>query len=336
MIKKVNYYFLFLILILFFISIFSLSIGDSQLSFFQTICSLFGQSGQFNSLIVQDIRLPRIIVAILGSGALGISGLLLQTLTANPLADSSILGVNTGAGFIVTLLIITTPFGESLTFKFIPILAIVGAYFIILILYYLSLNKDKKINTYKLIITGVAISSMLSGLMISLTGNINRYKMTYIINWLNGQINGDNWETITLIVPILIILIVISYSNWLPFNIMQLNDDSVKSIGVNLNFKRQLILFLSTSLSALSIVMIGNISFIGLLSTHISRVLVGQNYKLLIPSTLLIGALILLISDTITRVFLVGTTIPTGLIVTLIGSPYFIFLLIQSKTFKLH
>lgn len=328
---KSRLYFSTTILILFILIIYSLSIGESHLGFIDTLFALLGQGNEFTQLIVQDIRLPRILVALIGGAALGLSGLLLQTLTSNPLADSSLLGVNTGAGFVVTLLAITTPFGEGLTFLLMPIFAILGAYGTLLLIYYVSLDSEKKVKPFRLIITGVGIATMMSGLMVSFVGNVNRYKMTYVINWLSGQINGDNWETIFLICPLITFLILLAYSQSLPFNIMLLNEESAQSLGIHLNQKRQLILLISTSLSALSIIMIGNITFIGLIAAHISRIILGPNHRLLIPSTLLMGSLILLVADTISRVFLVGSTIPTGLIVALIGAPYFIYLLSRYK-----
>lgn len=323
--------FILLILVTLFLALLSLSLGSSHLSLVTVVKTLLGQTDDKTRLIILTIRLPRILAALIAGASLAISGLLLQTLTRNPLADSGILGINAGAGLIIALAIsifkTTTP--QFITL--LPLMAMLGALTTVMIVYFISRKPNHDIDPIRLIITGVGLSIMLSGLMVSIIGNIDRFKVDYIINWLSGQISGDNWKTLALLSPFLILLLGLSYSRSRSLNIMTLNEQTATALGLNLQKERLITLLLSTALASLSVIIVGNITFIGLISGHISRRFVGGNHLILFPITFLMGMIILLIADTIGRVFLVGTGIPTGLVVSLIGAPYFLYLMKTSK-----
>lgn len=309
------------------VTLFALSLGSSHLSLGQLLDAILGQSDRKTSLIILNIRLPRIIATLLAGAALAISGLLLQTLTRNPLADSGILGINAGAGMVIALSISVFNSTSPQVISILPMLAMIGAFATVMLVYLISRKPNHDISPIRLIITGVGISTMLSGLMVSVVGNIDRFKVTYIVNWLSGNVSGDNWKTISLIGLFILLLLLITYSRSRSLNIMTLNEQTATALGLNLQKERLLTLFLATSLASLSVVMVGNITFIGLIAGHISRKFVGGNHLILMPITLFMGMLILLIADTIGRVFLVGTNIPTGLIVSIIGAPYFLYLM---------
>lgn len=323
--------FVILILVTLFLTLLSLSLGSSHLTLGTVIKTFFGQTDTKTKLIVLSIRLPRILTTLVAGASLATSGLLLQTLTRNPLADSGILGINAGAGLIIALAISVFNTTEPQFIALVPLMAMLGALATVMIVYIISQKPNHDIDPIRLIITGVGLSIMISGLMVSIIGNIDRFKVDYIINWLSGQVSGDNWQTLTLISPLLIILLGLSYSRSRSLNIMTLNEQTATALGLNLQKERLITLLLSTSLASLSVIMVGNITFVGLISGHISRRFVGGNHLVLFPITILMGMLILLIADTIGRVFLVGTGIPTGLVVSLIGAPYFLYLMKSSK-----
>ncbi|MGT2828889.1 FecCD family ABC transporter permease [Streptococcus hillyeri] len=323
--------FILLILVTLFLALLSLSLGSSHLSLVTVIKTLLGQTDDKTRLIILTIRLPRILAALIAGASLAISGLLLQTLTRNPLADSGILGINAGAGLIIALAISIFKTTAPQFITLLPLMAMLGALTTVMIVYFISRKPNHDIDPIRLIITGVGLSIMLSGLMVSIIGNIDRFKVDYIINWLSGQISGDNWKTLALLSPFLILLLGLSYSRSRSLNIMTLNEQTATALGLNLQKERLITLLLSTALASLSVIIVGNITFIGLISGHISRRFVGGNHLILFPITFLMGMLILLIADTIGRVFLVGTGIPTGLVVSLIGAPYFLYLMKTSK-----
>ncbi len=301
------------------------------MSLLSVIKVLLGESNSAMTLIITKIRLPRILAACVGGGSLALSGLLLQSLTRNPLADSGILGINTGAGVTLAIFVSFSSLNQTILSQFLPLFAMLGASLTIFSVYQLSLTKQGKINPTRLMITGVGVTTMLSSLMVALVGNVNRYKVDLVINWLSGQITGDDWPTLTLIAPLLILLWLVGFYQAHHLNIMTLSDDTDIGLGLALNAQRLVTLALATALAALSVLLVGNISFIGLMAGHTSKRLVGNDHRLTIPTSLFIGMLILLIADTIGRVYLVGSNIQTGIIVSLIGAPYFLYLMAKTK-----
>ncbi|MGT2915054.1 iron ABC transporter permease [Streptococcus dysgalactiae] len=329
--KQVAPFYLGLFLLLLGLILISLSIGESNMSLLSVIKILLRESNSAMTLIITKIRLPRILAACVGGGSLSLSGLLLQSLTRNPLADSGILGINTGAGVTLAIFVSFSSLNQTILSQFLPLFAMFGASLTILSVYQLSLTKQGKINPTRLMITGVGVTTMLSSLMVALVGNVNRYKVDLVINWLSGQITGDNWPTLTLIAPLLILLWLVVFYQAHHLNIMNLSDDTAIGLGLALNAQRLVTLALATALASLSVLLVGNISFIGLMAGHISKRLVGNDHRLTIPTSLFIGMLILLIADTVGRVYLVGSNIQTGILVSLIGAPYFLYLMAKTK-----
>lgn len=329
--KNLWLYFLGAIILTALLFILSLSLGYSRLGIKDVLDVLLGQAPSSTVLIIGTIRLPRIIVCVLAGASLALSGQLLQTLTRNPLADSGILGINAGAGMVVALIISFTDLLQSNTLAFMPLLAVLGGGLTILFVYLVSYKRHEGISPNRLILAGIGVSTMLSSTMVAIVGNIDRYKVEYMANWLAGRITGDNWQTIAILFPILVLLWIATYSLSAKLNILNLNDQAAKGLGINLPRERFTILFLSTCLAALSVILVGNITFVGLVSGHITRKLVGSNHRISLPFSMLIGIVLLLVSDTIGRVFLVGTGIPTGIIVSIIGAPYFLYLMKQTK-----
>ena len=144
------------------------------------------------------------------------------------------------------------------------------------------------------------------------------------------KVSGGNWQTLMILAPLLLVTWLLTYSRSYALNIMSLNEETAIALGLNLKRERLYTLILSTALAALSVVLVGNITFIGLLAGHITRQLLGSDHRISLPSSLLIGMIIFLIADTIGRVCLVGTGIPTGLVVAVIGAPYFLYLMIKT------
>lgn len=305
----------------------SLSLGEQGFQPQYLIHLLTGQLSQQSHHIILQIRLPRLLACVLGGASLAVSGLLLQTLTRNPLADSGILGINTGAGLIVALSIASQSQNDQLVQGTLPFLAILGAITTVNLVYHLAKQASIGFNPIRLIITGVALSTFLSSLMVALVSTLNHYKVMAIVQWLSGSIQGDDWQTLARLSPVLLLLWFLSYRHSWALNILALNDYTALALGLHLAKERRTTLILATSLAALSVVLVGNIAFIGLLAGNFSKQTLGNDHQLSIPFAILLGALLLLIADTITRVYLVGTSLPTGLLVSLIGAPYFLYLL---------
>lgn len=325
--NKQSFSIIILIILLLLVFILSLSMGYAKSSLIDVIEVLVGKSSSSMIFIITKIRLPRIIACMLGGASLALSGMLLQTLTKNPLADSGILGINTGAGLVITIMVGFLDMTNPMTIALMPLFAMIGGILTIFIVYFMSRKKNINISPTRLIITGVGMSSMLSGVMVSLISKINDFKMTYIVEWLSGKVNGGDWTTLAIFSPLLLLIWILTYSRSHSLNIMNLNEQTALALGLNLQRERLYTLILSTALASLSVVLVGNITFVGLVSGHITRRFLGNDHRISLPTSMLVGMIILLLADTIGRILLVGTGIPTGIIVSMIGAPYFLYLM---------
>ncbi|HFU4463324.1 TPA: FecCD family ABC transporter permease [Streptococcus suis] len=303
----------------------SMILGYSNLGITDLIHLLLGNANRTSQLIFLTIRLPRLIISILAGGSLALSAHLFQTLTRNPMADSGILGVNAGAGFLLTLA--TTWNLNSLMFH--PFLALTGGAFATTIVFILASKPNQPLYSHSLILTGIGLSSLLTSSTIHLMMRFDSYKLDKIIGWLSGRYVGDNWQTIYLTSPLLILLWFITMIRYQPFNIFKLDDQVAIGLGLNIQQERIFILILATSLASLASILVGNTAFVGLVASHLAQKIIGKQHQYSLPLSILLGAILMLIADMVARSILVGTGIPTGLVVTAIGSPYFLLLMIK-------
>ncbi|HFI0253964.1 TPA: FecCD family ABC transporter permease [Streptococcus suis] len=317
--------FLFLSLLLISLSCLSLIIGYSKLGLTDLLTTMSGQASSATQLIFWKIRLPRLMVSILAGGALAISGHLFQTLTRNPLADSGILGVNAGAGLLLTLALtwnVTFPLSQ-------PVLALTGGFLATGLVYLLAYKKGRGIEPTRLVLTGVGLASLFSSSMISLMVRFDRYKLENIIGWLTGRYVGDDWQTISLIGPTLLVLCLLSFIRFPRLNILQLEASLGTGLGLDRQKENVIVILIATSLASLSSLLVGNTAFVGLLAGHLAKQVVGKQHQDSLPLAFLIGSIMMVLADMVARSFLVGTGIPTGLVLTIIDAPYFLFLLKQ-------
>ncbi|MEX2783788.1 FecCD family ABC transporter permease [Streptococcus sp. H49] len=330
--KQIRLRFALLLLLLVLTVAVSLSVGYANSSF-KDVFAVFGSSkSRLMLLIISQIRLPRIIACILGGASLALAGVLLQTLTKNPLADSGILGINTGAGLAVAFAVGLTDFSNPAAVSMTPIFAMLGGGTTIMAVYLISRKKNHGVSPNRLIVTGVGVSSMLSGAMVTIISKLDDYKMSYIVEWLSGKVTGGNWTMLTLFAPILILLWGVTYSRSYALNIMNLNEQTALALGLQLQRERLYTLILSTALAAFSVILVGNITFVGLVAGHITRRIFGGDHRLVLPASMFVGIFILLTADTIGRVLLVGTGIPTGIVVSVVGAPYFLYLMVKTPS----
>ncbi|URZ01569.1 FecCD family ABC transporter permease [Clostridium felsineum] len=309
----------------------SLGIGDYALSYNNLIPTFLGQGSFKDEFVLFELRLPRMAITILSGMALALSGSILQGLTKNDLADPGIIGINSGAGVAVTILFMYMPI-DSKTFSYlIPIIAFIGALITAIIIYFLSYKKNEGTHPIRLVLLGVGLSTALSGLMIVMMSIADRTKVDFISKWLVGTVWGVDWVFVMAIFPWIVILVpyVLYKANTL--NIIKLSRDVSISVGMSIEKERLKLLLASVALSSFAVSVTGNISFIGLMAPHISKALVGHRNQLFIPISTLIGGWLLLLADTIGQHLLPSSSIPAGIVVSIIGAPYFIYLLLKNK-----
>lgn len=277
--------------------------------------------------ILSSIRAPRVMTSMLIGVNLAIAGLLMQGLTANPLASPSILGINAGASCFIAL--------SSMNFALLPELplpvsALLGGLVSGLLVLSLGGFFSGKSHPIKLVLAGIAVNALLVG--ITRSALILADDMAYsVLNWLAGSIANVTWEDWTKFWPVSLAGITLTLSLARSLNLLTLGDDIATGLGVNLTRTRIIACIAVLLLTTSSVAIAGPIAFVGLLVPHIARKLVGTNHFVLLPVTAALGASLLLWSDVISRMVAFPAETPVGVITALIGSPFFIALAVRSK-----
>ena len=308
------------------ISIFSLAKGSVYISIEDIWLAIIKQGEEINQTIIWELRLPRLICSLLVGSALGMSGALLQGMLKNGLASPYLLGISAGSGLVIVFFI---SFG--LLQSFIPFAAWLGAIFTTLIVFILS-KEGNKIVVERLVLGGVAISSLFGAIQATLLLQVEDGRIQAALNWLIGSLNARGWEEINFTaLPILIALLMGLFLSR-QLNLLSLGDELSVSLGNSLFRSRCLIGAIATLLAACAVSIGGLIGFIGLIVPHFSRLIIGYDFKYILPLSALIGALTLSSADLISR--LGPVEIPVGIVTALIGAPIFMLILYKRTGYK--
>lgn len=322
--------FLLLILILLGTIVIAGSLGSARISFPDVIKILISPTLSRNEgiketsrIIIWKIRLPRIVLTVIAGMGLGVSGAVFQGIFRNPMANPYILGISSGAAFGVTL---GMTMGLQVTFLgigAIPISAFIGAISASIIVYLISGGGR---DILPLLLAGIAMGFFLSAMM-SLLMYFNRSQLENIVYWTMGSFNAASWQKVTITAPVILpgsIFIIIFARD---LNLMVLGEDSASSLGISVKKSRLIFLLISTIITASAVAVSGVIGFVGLIVPHAMRIITGPDHRTLIPYSMLGGAILLLVSDTIARTIIAPTEIPVGIVTSLLGAPFFLFLL---------
>lgn len=309
----------------------SMNTGTFHMNPLEVVQTLLGQGTDKQSLVLFHLRMPRMIIAVLIGMGLAVSGAILQGISRNGLSDPGILGINAGASLAVLLYIsFFTHRAEASPFVM-PFLALVSAGLTALLIYVLAYKKNHGITPTRLLLVGIAVAAGISALTVILTLRLNPRNMEFVAIWQMGDVSGATWSYVLALLPWTLILLPIVYMKSNVLNILNMHEDIAKGVGLSLERERLVLLGASVGLAASSVAIGGGIGFIGLLGPHIARRLVGPQHQYMLPVTALVGAFIVLTSDTIARSILENTELPTGVIVSLLGAPYFVYLLIKAR-----
>ncbi|WP_040214297.1 FecCD family ABC transporter permease [Clostridium polynesiense] len=333
-------FFLVLLFIFFIMIVTSIALGTADISFKQAFIALIKPLGLFSeeinaqvsgahSLIIYKIRLPRIIMAAMVGAGLAVVGVAFQAVFKNPMADPYVLGISSG-GALGAALAIVLKVGESLfSFSMVTVFAFAGSLFTAFLVYNIA-RVGNKIPTINLLLAGIAVSFLLSSAL-SILMVFNHNKVEKIVFWTLGDLNTSNWRQIIVTTPFILIGIFIIYLFYRDLNLMLTGDESAKSMGIEVEKVKKIIVVVSSLIVAACVAFSGVIGFVGLLIPHMLRMMLGPNHKHLIPFSALGGAMFLLFSDTLARSVLPSAELPVGAVTALIGSPYFIFLFLKYK-----
>jgi len=306
-----------------------LGLGFSSLSYNRLIPTILGQGTFKEEFVLFSIRLPRIIITLLAGMALALSGAILQGITRNDLADPGIIGINSGAGVAVTVFFLFFPIDAGSFIYVLPLVAFAGALITAILIYLFAYSRTEGMQPVRLVLIGVGFSMALSGAMIVLISSAERTKVDFIAKWLAGNIWGTDWPFIWALLPWLLILLPFTLYRANRLNMLSLSEPVAIGVGVSIEKERIVMLITAVALAASAVSVTGGISFIGLMAPHMAKALVGPRNQLFIPVALLIGGWLLMFADTLGRTLLDSSGIPAGIMVALIGAPYFMYLLLK-------
>jgi iron complex transport system permease protein len=304
----------------------SLNCGYSHIPRADVVKSFFIPRESDYSLILLEIRLPRIVLSILCGMGLALSGCVLQAVTGNPLADPGILGINAGSGFMVMIFHSFFPSLHINSLLYLPLFALIGGMAAAALLYVFS-RRNGKISPEYLLLGGIGISAGFSALMLIIGADMENNSYQTVARWMAGNIWGSGWHQVRTLSPYLIVLIPFLFIRAKNIDILALGEESSCALGLKTETERRLLLFTAVGLAASCISVSGGIGFVGLVAPHIARKLVGARHESLLTATMLTGALVLMLADTVGRSLFQPIEIPAGIVVSALAAPYFLFLL---------
>lgn len=296
------------------------TIGSVNLSLGEIISSIIHQDNSMVMTIVYKMRLPRNILAVLIGANLAVSGVLLQSVMKNPLADPGITGVSSGASVAAIIILLLMPQLSGA----LPLFAFVGGAIACALVFIMAWKNG--LRPERIVLAGVAINTILGG-FISLLSTLFSDRIQSAILWLNGSLATKTWSHVDMLFLYSLIGLGLSLFLIRSANVLQLGDESAKNLGFNVSRTRLVISAVAVFLAAISTAVVGIISFIGLIVPHIARLLMGSDHKYTIPFSMALGAIVLLIADTLARTIGGSIEIPVGVITSIVGGPFFLYLL---------
>lgn len=311
--------------------IISMNTGYTKLAPLDTLRTLFGGGTARENLILFDFRLPRIVISILVGAGLALSGCIIQGVAKNALADPGLLGINAGAGLMVILYVLFFGTQSLLSVFTLPFLALFGAGITAVIIYALAFKKAEGVAPLRLILTGVAVQAGISSLTTVLVVKLADTQFDFVATWQAGSIWASNWKFVLALLPWLLLLIPYVLFKSRVLDVLNLGDDVAHSLGAAVERERRRLLAAAVALAAACVAVSGSISFVGLIAPHLARRLVGPKHGILLPTCALTGAVLVSAADTAARIILQPAEIPTGIMVAIIGAPYFLYLLMKSR-----
>ena len=278
--------------------------------------------------VVWIIRFPRVVLAIAIGMALSISGVVMQAIVKNPLADPYILGISSGASLGATFAIMLG-FGAVLGGNFVGVMAFIGALLVSFGVLLLA-NIKGSATSSKLILAGMALSAVCSSFSNFIIYIANdKTGMQSVTYWLLGSLAGAKWETNIVILPVVIIACIFFWSRYRVLNLMLLGDDVSITLGTDLHKPRHIYLIITSIMIGLSVYCAGVIGFVGLIIPHAVRMLFGTDHNKLIPISALVGAIFMICADALSRIVIPNSEMPIGILISMIGAPVFIYLMVK-------
>ncbi|NVK27919.1 MAG: iron ABC transporter permease [Flavobacteriia bacterium] len=318
-----------LILFVFFLAIIflSLTLGKEFIALPEVFAVLLGHGDQASQFVVETLRLPRILMAAMVGAALASSGLVLQSMIRNPLASPDIIGITGGASAAAVAFL--SFFAATMGIAWLPIFAIAGALLAALLIY--SFAWRRGVTPMRLVLVGIGISSVMGAVttFVIAASPLSTSISAYI--WLTGSVYGASWVEVQALLPWLLMTWPLAFYVARRVNTQELGDSLATGLGVSVQRLRLGLLFLSVIMAAPAIAYAGAVGFVGLIAPHIARRFVSRSFALLLPTSALIGACLVMLADLCGRLLFQPLDIPAGVFVSAIGAPFFIYLLYRQR-----
>ncbi len=303
--------------------------ADKSYSFSQVWDALMGRGTWSSDIIVREVNAPRVVAGVFIGAGLAVTGAAMQAVFRNPLASPYILGLSSGASLGAAIgMMFTIPFIPSILAT--PVLAFFTCFGTMALVYTMA-RSGGAVRTETLILSGVAVSSLLSALVSFLTF-IAGEKLEGIVFWSMGNLGNADFEEIAFIAPIITVCSILLITQAKPLNAMMIGDAHAMDLGVDVKRTRLFVLVISTMIVAAAVSFVGVIGFIGLVIPHILRILLGPDNRVIMPLSVVAGACFILICDYMAHIIAPAYgTLPIGVATSLIGAPVFIYLLIRRR-----
>ena len=316
---------LFLVLLLL-ISIFiTVCIGMVNIPFAEVLNILLGGQGTANNrTIIIDIRLPRVLMAGLVGAALALAGAAMQGLFKNPMASPYILGLSSGGAFGASLAIVIGVSFASGAFA-VPAMAFVFCFLTLFLVYNISKVRGRT-TVETLLLSGIAVGAFFSAL-VSFMKYLSGDQLQTIVFWMMGGLWAADWTKVVVIIPFILAGAVMIFILSRDLNAMMIGEDHAVNLGVNTQMVTKVVLVAASLMTAAAVSVSGIIGFVGLIVPHIMRIFVGPDHRILLPTTLMVGAIFMIYMDTIARTIMAPEELPVGIITALLGAPFFLYLL---------
>jgi len=282
------------------------------------------------AIILLKVRLPRILLACMVGGALAVSGVVLQALLRNPLADPYILGVSSGSalGAIIAILL-----GLNITIgalPSIPLFGFAGGLLTILFVYHIS-KIHRKISIHTMLLVGVVTGAILAAIIMFITSIAGPHKVQGIIFWLMGSLSSQEYPMVAIVSFYVIVGILILLYHARGLNLLVLGEESATQLGLEVERTKKIAFIGASLITGAAVSVSGLIGFVGILIPHLMRMIIGSDHRLLLPAAGLFGSIYLILADTLARTLMAPTEIPVGVITAICGGPFFIYLLKTKK-----
>lgn len=317
-------------------ALFAISAGSAGLSLQEVVLTLAGRGSDQSSIVVFNLRLPRVVTAIIAGIGLATVGCVLQSILRNPLASASTLGIAQGAAFGASFAIIVLGAGiqkqtlDGITILnpyLISICAFISAMVSTMIV--LGLAHFSKVTPESMVLSGVALSTLFAGLTTILQYFAADVKVAAVVFWTFGDLGRTSWNEVIIMAAVVGMALVYFLLNRWNYNALQNGEETAKGLGVNVDSMRLIGMFICSLAASTIVSFVGIINFIGLIAPHLVRRFIGSDYRYLLPSSALMGALLLLLSDVAARLAVSPVILPIGAITSFLGAPMFLYLIFK-------